>query len=88
MRGPVPGCRCRSINAAAPPDGGVRRHRGWLYAVAVSPGHRRHGIGAALVRHAVVALQSMGCIEVTLQVRATNAAVVELYESLGIEVEE
>ena len=67
---------------------GYDGHRGWLYAVAVSPEHRRRGIGAALVRHVVATLRSMGCIKVNLQVRATNAAVVGFYESLGFEVEE
>lgn len=33
-------------------------------------------------------LQSMGCTKVDLQVRSTNAAAVELYESPGFEVEE
>ena len=67
---------------------GYDGHRGWLYAVAVSPGHRRCGIGTALVRHALDALRSMGCVKVNLQVRATNTAVVGFYESLGFEVEE
>ena len=67
---------------------GYDGHRGWLYAVAVSPGHRRRGIGTALVRHVVATLRSMGCIKVNLQVRATNTAVVGFYESLGFEVEE
>ena len=67
---------------------GYDGHRGWLYAVAVLPGHRRHGIGTALVRHAVGALRAMGCTKVNLQVRASNAAVVGFYESLGFEVEE
>ena len=40
---------------------GYDGHRGWLYAVAVLPGHRRRGIGAALVRHAVGALRKAGC---------------------------
>ena len=67
---------------------GYDGHRGWLYAVAVSPEHRRRGVGTALVRHAVTALRAMGCTKVNLQVRATNAAVVEFYESLGFVVEE
>ena len=29
---------------------GYDGHRGWLYTVAVSPGHRRRGVGTALVR--------------------------------------
>ena len=67
---------------------GYDGHRGWLYTVAVSPEHRRRGIGTALVRHAVGALRSVGCIKVNLQIRATNLAVRGFYESLGFEAEE
>ena len=66
---------------------GYDGHRGWLYAVAVAPRYRRQGAGTALVRHAVRALRTMGCPKVNLQVRATNAAVVAFYESLGFEAE-
>ena len=67
---------------------GYDGHRGWLYSVAVLPGYRRRGVGTALVRHAVDALRVRGCSKVNLQVRATNAAVVGFYESLGFAVEE
>ena len=67
---------------------GYDGHRGWLYAVAVLPGFRRRGVGKALVRHAVDAVRAMGCPKVNLQVRASNAAVVEFYESLGFGVED
>lgn len=67
---------------------GYDGHRGWLYAVAVSPDHRRGGIGTELVRHAETALAALGCAKVNLQVRATNAAVVRFYERLGYAVEE
>ena len=67
---------------------GYDGHRGWLYTVAVSPEHRRRGIGTALVRHAVDTLRAAGCIKVNLQIRATNTAVRGFYESLGFEVEE
>ena len=67
---------------------GYDGHRGWLYTVAVSPEHRRRGIGTALVRHAVGALCTAGCIKVNLQIRASNTAVRGFYESLGFEVEE
>ena len=67
---------------------GYDGHRGWLYTVAVSPGHRRRGVGAALVNHAVGALRAAGCIKVNLQIRATNTEVRGFYESLGFEVEE
>ncbi|MDE0458856.1 MAG: GNAT family acetyltransferase [Chromatiales bacterium] len=67
---------------------GYDGHRGWLYTVAVSPGHRRRGIGTALVRHAVAALRTAGCIKVNLQIRSSNLAVRGFYESLGFEAED
>ena len=67
---------------------GYDGHRGWLYTVAVSPNRRRRGIGTALVRHAVGAMRAAGCTKVNLQIRATNLAVREFYESLGFGAEE
>ena len=67
---------------------GYDGHRGWLYTVAVAPGLRRRGVGTALVRHAVAALRAAGCTKINLQIRATNLAVREFYESLGFEAEE
>jgi ribosomal protein S18 acetylase RimI-like enzyme len=56
---------------------GYDGHRGWLYALAVLNSHRRRGVGAALVRGAEDSLRSAGCDKINLQVRSTNAAVVE-----------
>ena len=67
---------------------GYDGHRGWLYSVAVDPGRRRTGVGAALVRHAERELKALGCIKINLQVRATNAAVVAFYERLGFAIEQ
>ncbi len=67
---------------------GYDGHRGWLYAIAVSPGYRRRGIGTALVRHAVAALRAEGCGKVNLQIRSSNRAVRGFYESLGFRAEE
>jgi ribosomal protein S18 acetylase RimI-like enzyme len=67
---------------------GYDGHRGWLYAVAVLQSHRRQGIGAALVREAEARLAAMGCTKINLQVRSSNIAVVNFYQSLGYEVEE
>ena len=67
---------------------GYDGHRGWLYTVAVSPGHRRRGVGTALVRHAVAALRTAGCIKVNLQIRSSNLAVRGFYESLGFAAED
>ena len=67
---------------------GYDGHRGWLYAVAVLNARRRQGVGAALVRAAEDRLRSMGCSKINLQVRATNAIVIEFYKRLGYIIEE
>ena len=67
---------------------GYDGHRGWLYTLAVSPQHRRQGIGRHLVQQAESALIAMGCPKINLQVRASNAEVVAFYEKLGYFTEE
>lgn len=67
---------------------GYDGHRGWLYAVAVDSAYRRRGAGAALVKHAIRALQELGCIKVNLQIRSTNTEVAAFYRSLGFAVED
>lgn len=67
---------------------GYDGHRGWLYAVAVSPECRRSGVGSALVAAALAELKTLGCIKVNLQIRPTNTAVAEFYKSLGFAVED
>jgi ribosomal protein S18 acetylase RimI-like enzyme len=67
--------------------GGYDGHRGWIYSVAVDPGHRRCGIGAALLRRLEADLKARGCLKVNLQVRAANTQVIAFYESLGFVVE-
>jgi ribosomal protein S18 acetylase RimI-like enzyme len=68
--------------------GGFDGHRGWLYTVAVRPDLQRRGIGRALVAHLEMALLSLGCPKVNLQVVASNAVVVAFYRRLGYAVEE
>lgn len=67
---------------------GYDGHRGWLYAVAVTPEYRRSGAGKSLVNAAMEALRELGCIKVNLQIRATNTEVAAFYRSLGFEVED
>ena len=67
---------------------GYDGHRGWLYAVAVSPDHRRRGTGTALVNFALDALREIGCKKVNLQIRADNTAVAEFYNALGFSAED
>jgi ribosomal protein S18 acetylase RimI-like enzyme len=62
--------------------------RGWVHHLAVSPDHRRCGVGTALVRAAESGLAGLGCPKVNLQVRATNAEVVAFYRQLGYAIED
>jgi len=67
---------------------GYDGHRGWLYAVAVSPDFRRSGIGSLLVNAAIQQLKILGCIKVNLQIRSTNTSVAAFYKSLGFAMED
>jgi ribosomal protein S18 acetylase RimI-like enzyme len=67
---------------------GFDGHRGWLYRVAVSPEHQRHGIGTALVRRAEAELIARGAPKINLQIRTTNRRVQGFYEYLGYTAEE
>ncbi|MEH2291021.1 GNAT family acetyltransferase [Nostoc sp.] len=67
---------------------GYDGHRGWLYTVVVSPQYQRQGIGSKLVQHAEKKLIAMGCLKINLEVRVSNAEVVEFYRKLGYLVEE
>ncbi|WP_423921752.1 GNAT family acetyltransferase [Frigoribacterium sp. 2-23] len=64
---------------------GYDGHRGWIHYFAVSPDHRREGIGRALLSHAEQALARRGCAKVQLQVRPDNLAVLDFYEAAGYE---
>jgi len=68
--------------------GGYDGHRGWVYYVAVSPAHRRKGIGSALMKAVEARLVMLGCPKLNLQVRADNHHVVAFYRKLGYEIEE
>jgi len=67
---------------------GYDGHRGWVYYVAVSPAHRRQGIGTQLMRRVEAELAQIGCPKLNLQVRATNTQVVAFYRKLGYQIEE
>ena len=58
-------------------------HRGWLYAVAVDPDHRRRGLGRRLVRQAEDWLGTQGILKIQLMVRDSNRPVLGFYAALG-----
>ena len=51
--------------------------------VAVHPDHRRKGIAEVLVNALCDALQARGSISLALEVRASNAPAIALYEKMG-----
>jgi ribosomal protein S18 acetylase RimI-like enzyme len=57
-------------------------HRGWMYYVAVDPGHRYQGHGRAMIAAAENWLRDLGVRKVELMIRNTNKAVSQFYHSL------
>lgn len=51
--------------------------------IAVSPAHRRNGVGKALIEALVAALKEKGSRCLTLEVRASNEGAIALYQGLG-----
>ncbi len=57
---------------------------GHIVSIAVMDGHRRRGLGYALMAYALKGLyESYGCEETYLEVRVTNKPAINLYEKLG-----
>ncbi len=67
---------------------GYDGHRGWMNYLAAAPNSRGLGIGRSLVEHVEEALRLRGCPKVSIQVRSSNAQVVEFYEHLGYRVDD
>ena len=62
---------------------GFDGHRGWVYYLAVAERHRKRSLGRALMQEAERLLVERGCPKLNLQVRTSNAAVLEFYRKLG-----
>ena len=67
---------------------GYDGHRGWIYAMAVHPGHRQKGIASLLLSHAERRLASLGCVKINLQILKGNAAVQGFYRANGYALED
>ena len=67
---------------------GYEGHRGWLNYLAVAPEYQRQGLARALVDEAERLLRAVGCPKINLQVRTTNAGVIEFYRRLGYGVDD
>ena len=67
---------------------GYEGDRGWINYLTVAPDYRRHGLGKRLMEEAEALLRGLGCAKINLQVRSSNAAVVESYQRLGFSVDD
>jgi len=62
---------------------GYEGHRGWLNYLAVAPHEQRGGLGRQMVAEAEKRLRALGCPKINLQVRRSNAGVMEFYRKIG-----
>ena len=62
---------------------GYEGHRGWINYLAVALSQRSNGYGREIMLYAERLLQAKGCPKVNLQVRTSNKAVIEFYNTLG-----
>lgn len=67
---------------------GYEGHRGWINYLAVSPGHRRLGLAARIMKEAESLLKQAGCPKINLQIRTSNNDVIAFYESIGYSKDE
>jgi ribosomal protein S18 acetylase RimI-like enzyme len=67
---------------------GYEGHRGWLNYLAVALEHQRKGLARALVAEAENLLKAAGCPKINLQIRSTNAQVIEFYRRIGYGVDD
>jgi ribosomal protein S18 acetylase RimI-like enzyme len=74
---------CSAGHVVASVMAGYDGHRGWINYLAVHPDQQRTGVGRLMMEEAERHLRAAGCPKINLQVRSTNADVIEFYESIG-----
>jgi ribosomal protein S18 acetylase RimI-like enzyme len=67
---------------------GYEGHRGWINYLAVAPDIRNSGLGRRLMAEAEGRLRALGCPKINLQVRSSNADVVEFYKRIGYSMDD
>ena len=63
-------------------------HRGWVYYLAVDPGHRDRGLGRALMAACEAWVRERGIPKIDVMVRNENAEVRGFYEALGWQLDD
>ncbi len=67
---------------------GYDGHRGWINYLAVHPEWRGMGAGRRMMERAEDLLRSRGCPKINLQVRQSNARVIDFYRRIGYSVDD
>ncbi len=67
---------------------GYEGHRGWINYLAVSPEYQRQGFARQIMNAAEALLRAAGCPKINLQVRSSNAAVIEFYKAIGFSLDD
>jgi ribosomal protein S18 acetylase RimI-like enzyme len=67
---------------------GYDGHRGWINYLAVHPDYQRSGFGRMMMQKAEESLRAAGCPKINLQVRSSNVAVIEFYQTLGFKADD
>lgn len=67
---------------------GYEGHRGWINYLAIDPGYRKSGFGRLLMEEAEARLRELGCPKINLQIRSSNADVIEFYKRIGYSVDD
>ncbi len=67
---------------------GYDGHRGWINYLGVKPELQGKGVGRAIMHQAEIILRAAGCPKINLQVRKSNAGVIDFYQKLGFSVDE
>ena len=60
-------------------------HRGWVYYLAVTRGHRRRGLGRRMMQEAESWLRERGAVKLNSMVRSGNTEALGFYQQLGYE---
>ena len=67
---------------------GFDGHRGWINYLAVATASQNRGFGRRMMDAAEARLREMGCPKINLQVRNSNADVIEFYRAIGYSVDD
>ncbi len=79
---------CSGDHIIATVMAGYDGHRGWINYLAVRPRDQRTRIARRMMDEAEASLRALGCSKINLQVRSTNAGVIEFYKTIGFKIDD